>query len=87
MKRSLLLASVLALLAATSPVSWAEDSAGGSAGSDPDCNRVIKASSESDKKPSPKQLADELKLPLEKVNACLLKVRHSGSGNQPTAPE
>jgi hypothetical protein len=86
MKRSVLLASVIALLAASSPLSWAED-AGGSAGSDPDCNRVIKASSESDKKPSPKQLADELNLPLEKVNACLLKVRHSGSGNQPTAPK
>lgn len=86
MKRFVLLASLAALLAGSNLVSWAEE-AGGSAGSDPDCNRVIKASSESDKKPSPKQLADELNLPLEKVNACLLKVRHSGSGNQPAAPE
>lgn len=78
MKRMFVLAAATALLVMASPAAWAEEAAG--APSDADCNRVIKASSETDKKPSPKQLAEELKLPIETVNACLLKVRHQGAG-------
>ena len=82
MKKMVLLASAIALIAGSSLVARAEDDAA----PDADCNRVIKAASETDKKPSPKQLSEELKLPLEKVNACLLKVRHQGSGAPPAAP-
>lgn len=85
MKRMILLASAIALVLTASPAARAEDS-GAAAPSDADCNRVIKASTETDKKPSPKQLAEELKLPVATVNACLLKVRHQGSGAPPAAP-
>lgn len=85
MKRIAVLASGFALLVASSAGVRAEDAKGDST-ADADCNRVIKASTESDKKPSPNQLAQELNLPIEKVNACLLKVRHSGSGAPPAAP-
>ncbi len=78
MKTKFFLAAAMAFLVTASPAAWAEEA--GSAPSDADCNRVIKASSETDKKPSPKQLAEELKLPIETVNACLLKVRHQGAG-------
>jgi hypothetical protein len=84
MKKMVILASTIALLVGASPAAQAEDA--GSAPSDAECNRVIKASSETDKKPSPKQLAEEPDLPLDKVNACLLKVRHQGSGAPPAAP-
>ena len=84
MKTKFFLAAAMTLLVTASPAAWAEEA--GSAPSDADCNRVIKAASETDKKPSPKQLSEELKLPLEKVNACLLKVRHQGSGAPPAAP-
>ena len=82
MKKMVLLASAIALIASSGLVARAEDEAA----PDADCNRVIKAASETDKKPSPKQLSEELKLPLEKVNACLLKVSHQGSGAPPVAP-
>ena len=82
MKKMVLLASAIALIASSGLVARAEDEAA----PDADCNRVVKAASETDKKPSPKQLSEELKLPLEKVNACLLKVRHQGAGAPPAAP-
>lgn len=85
MKKTVFLVAAFALLAGSSLVARAEE-AGGSAAVDADCNRVIKASTETDKKPSPKQLAEKLHLPLEKVNACLLQVRHQGSGTAPAAP-
>ena len=85
MKKFALLAMAGALLVVSNVGARAEE-APSAATADADCNRVIKASTESDKKPSPKQLADELKLPVEKVNACLLLVRHSGSGAPPAAP-
>ena len=84
MRKSVLLASAISLLAASSTSLRAEEPKAGAA-PDPDCNRVMQASVASDKKPSPQQLASELKLPIEKVNACLLLMRHSGSGAT-TAP-
>lgn len=86
MKKAALLAMAGALLVVSSGGVRADETKGATT-ADADCNRVIKASTESDKKPSPKQLADELKLPVEKVNACLLLVRHSGSGAPPAAPQ
>lgn len=86
MRKVALLAMAGALLVVSSLGARAEEAKAG-ATTDADCNRVIKASTESDKKPSPKQLAEELKLPVEKVNACLLLVRHSGSGAPPAAPQ
>ncbi len=86
MRKRILLAAAVALTVASS-TGWAEEAATTGAAPDADCNRVIKASTESDKKPSPQQLANELNLPIEKVNACLRLVRHSGSGAPPATAE
>lgn len=87
MRKRILLAAAVALTVASSTAARAEEAATTGAAPDADCNRVIKASTESDKKPSPQQLANELNLPIEKVNACLRLVRHSGSGAPPAAAE
>jgi DNA-binding CsgD family transcriptional regulator len=45
------------------------------AATDAECNRVFKAKAEADKTISSQQLARDLNLSLETVNACLLRMR------------
>ena len=45
------------------------------AATDADCNRIFKAKADADKNISSQQLARDLNMPLETVNACLLRMR------------
>ena len=76
MKKSSTLAIATVLLLATSGVALAEQ--GGTATPDADCNRVYEAKAHADKSVSSKQLARDLKMPVEKVNTCLRRLRHTG---------
>jgi hypothetical protein len=65
---ALLVASAGAALAEAAPTT-------APAATDAECNRVFKAKAEADKTISSQQLARDLDLPLETVNACLLRMR------------
>lgn len=75
MRTSRSLTIAIAMLLATSGGALGEPTEG-AAVADADCNRVFKAKSAADKNVSSEQLARDLSLPLEKVNSCLLLLRH-----------
>ena len=52
---------------------------------DPECAKVLKAKAESDVSISTKDLAERLGMPVDHVNACLMKVRAFGPHSTPTA--
>lgn len=67
---ALLLALAGAALADDAPAAPAAPAA-----TDAECNRVFKAKADADKNISSQQLARDLNMPLETVNACLLRLR------------
>ena len=67
------LAIATALLLALGGTALAEEAA--PAATDAECNQVFTAKAAADKTISSQQLARDLKLPLETVNACLLRMR------------
>ncbi len=72
------LAIATALLLALGGAALADDApaaAAAPAASDADCNRIFKAKADADKNISSQQLARDLNMPLETVNACLLRMR------------
>lgn len=77
MKKSSTLAIATALLFATGGVALAEQADTG-ADARVDCTKVFKAKASADKTISSKQLAQDLNLPIETVNECLLRLRQVG---------
>ena len=78
MRTSTIPAIAAALLLAFGGAALAEDAAAPAApaaATDAECNRIFKAKAEADKTISSQQLARDLNLPLETVNACLLRMR------------
>jgi hypothetical protein len=81
MKKSGTMAIAVALLLASGGVALARHTGK----IDPECNRVYKAKADADKSVSPKQLAQELNLPVAKVNECLKHLRRHGPRATPVA--
>jgi hypothetical protein len=73
MKQSSTLVIAILLLLATSAVARAEQAA--TATEDVECDQVFKAKATVGKNMSSEQLARELKMPVETVNTCLLRLR------------
>ncbi len=84
MKKSSTVAIAIVLLLATSGLALAEQ-AGTAADADVDCNAIFKAKAAADKNISSQQLARDLNLPLEQVNTCLRRLRHTGPQATPQA--
>jgi hypothetical protein len=84
MKKSRTLAIATVLLLAISGVALGEEAAGAT---QIDCNPVFKAKAEAGKKLSSKQLAKDLNMPLDQVNTCLRRMRHSGPRATPPAAQ
>ena len=82
MRKSSTLAMATVLLLAISGVALGEEAAGAT---QVDCNPVFKAKAAADKSLSSKQLAADLNMPLEQVNICLRRMRHSGPRVTPPA--
>lgn len=76
MTKASTLAIATALLLALGTAALAEDApAAPAAATDAECARVFKAKADADKTISSQQLSRDLNLPLETVNACLLRMR------------
>ncbi len=78
MTKTSTLAIATALLLARGAAAPAEDAPAApaaTAATDAECNRVFKAKADADKTISSQQLSRDLNLPLETVNACLLRMR------------